>query len=896
MKIHFYVRFYTRMGQSLAVTGNIAALGNDDAVDNAFPLAWLNNDYWHGTLEIDAQKVKIRYNYVLKNEDGYTIVEWGNDRVIDVTGKFDEIQVVDTWNHAGEYENVFYSDPFQNILLRERQTRLKSRTVKEYTHIFKVKAPLLEKNEVVCMLGSSRELGEWDTANPLLLYRENGWWSIPLKLPKESIPLQYKYGVYNVKTKTFIRYEADPNRILYGDADKNKLTILHDGFIRQPNSTWKGAGVSIPVFSLRSKNSFGTGEFPDLKLLVDWAKKTGLQVIQILPVNDTTATHTWVDTYPYAAISAFALHPLYLNLDKLAGKKYAELLKPLKKKQKQLNDLPEIEYEEVMKLKLAAIRELYSVQKEEFLQDKEWLGFYKNNKHWLIPYAAFCCLRDKYGTSDFNQWKTYSEYNKEAVERFVSSKSKQYDEVALNYFIQFHLHLQLKDAAEYAHQNGIILKGDIAIGVYRYGCDTWVEPQLYHMDMQAGAPPDDFAVRGQNWGFPTYNWERMAADGFEWWHKRFIQMSNYFDAFRIDHILGFFRIWSIPTHSVEGIMGTFVPAIPVRLHEFEQWGIWFNHQRYCKPFINDSILWEMFGPNKEKFKPFLLETGDGHYHLKPEFHTQRQVEEHFAALELSEDNMHIKQGLFDLISNLILFEHPGSNGQEFHFRISMDSTSSFRHLDGHTQHRLRELYVNYFYRRQDAFWMKEAMKKLPALKRSTNMLICGEDLGMVPHCVPDVMKQLGILSLEIQRMPKDPNREFFHPADAPYLSVVTPSTHDMSTVRAWWEEDRERTQRFFNFQLGQWGDAPYFAEAWINKVIIMQHLHSPGMWVIFQLQDWLGMSEKLRREKPQEERINVPANPKNYWRYRMHIPLEQLIKEKEFNEEIREYVYSSGRG
>jgi 4-alpha-glucanotransferase len=303
----------------------------------------------------------------------------------------------------------------------------------------------------------------------------------------------------------------------------------------------------------------------------------------------------------------------------------------------------------------------------------------------------------------------------------------------------------------------------------------------------------------------------------------------------------------------------------------------------------------MFGPNKEKFRPYLLETGDGHYHLKPEFHTQRQVEDHFNALEKNDDNIHIRQGLFDLISNVILFEHVGSNGQEFHFRIAMDSTPSFRHLDGHTQHRLRELYTEYFYRRQDAYWMKEAMKKLPALKRSTNMLICGEDLGMVPHCVPDVMKQLGILSLEIQRMPKDPHREFFHPADAPYLSVVTPSTHDMSTIRGWWEEDRARTQRFFNFELGQWGDAPYFCEAWINKSIVMQHLHSPAMWSIFQLQDLLGMSEKLRRENPHDERINVPANPKNYWKYRMHISLEQLNKEKEFNDEILEYVHASGR-
>lgn len=225
----------------------------------------------------------------------------------------------------------------------------------------------------------------------------------------------------------------------------------------------------------------------------------------------------------------------------------------------------------------------------------------------------------------------------------------------------------------------------------------------------------------------------------------------------------------------------------------------------------------------------------------------------------------------------------------------MEKTRSFRYLIPHVQDRLRALYINYFYRRQDEFWRKEAMTKLPQLKASTNMLICGEDLGMVPHCVPDVMKQLGILSLEIQRMPKNPEKEFFYPDEAPYMSVITPSTHDMSTVRGWWEENRERTQHFYNQVLGQWGDAPYFCESWVSRAIILQHLHSPAMWSIFQLQDILGMSDTLRRENPQEERINNPANAKHYWRYRMHISLEELIRQKEFNEEVKGYVQTSGR-
>ena len=897
MKIHFYIRFHTKYGQLLAVTGNADALGNN-SIEKAFTLSYLNEDYWHGQLDIDLpKKSSLEYKYVLLHEDGFPVLEWGDDRIVEIPGQgIEEIQLVDTWNHAGEFENVFYSDPFQEILLRDQATRRKAKATKSYTHHFKVKAPLLAKNEVVCLLGDKLPEGEWDTSSPVELTRDNGWWSAKLNLPKESLPLNYKYGVYNSKEGKFVRYEDGDNRILHGDAHNKQITILHDGFVHLPNTTWKGAGVSVPVFSLRSKNSFGTGEFPDLKLLADWADKTGLRVIQILPVNDTIATNTWTDTYPYAAISAFALHPLYLNLEMAAGKQYADLVKPLKKKQKQLNEMAGLEYEEVMKFKLATIRELYAVQKEEWLQDASWLEFFEQNKHWLVAYAVFCYLRDKNGTSDFNQWKTNSRYSKEAIDKLASPRARHFDQVALHYFTQYHLHLQLKDAAEYANKKGIILKGDIPIGVYRYGCDAWMEPELYHMDVQAGAPPDDFAIKGQNWGFPTYNWERMADDGFEWWHRRFVQMSNYFDAFRIDHILGFFRIWSIPMHAVEGIMGHFVPAIPVRLQEFAQNNTWFDHYRYCRPFINDAILWELFGPNHNKFQQFLHPIGDGHYELNPEFATQRQVESWFAAQPESDENKHLQQGLYDLISNVILFEHAGSNGQEFHFRIAMENTASFRHLDWHTQQQLKELYINYFYRRQDDGWMKEAMKKLPALKRSTNMLVCGEDLGMVPHCVPDVMRQLGILSLEIQRMPKDSAHEFLNTFHTPYLSVLTPSTHDMSTIRGWWEEDREKTQRFFNQELGQWGEAPEQCEAWINKAIVIQHLHSPSMWAIFQLQDLLGMDDVTRRPNPQEERINVPAIPKHYWRYRMHLTLEQLLKEKAFNSTLQDLVDSSGRG
>lgn len=898
MIVHFYIRFHTQYGQSLLLSGNHPLLGEGD-LSRALPMQYLNEQFWQASIELKSVDEPLQYKYVLRTEDGRLTEEWGNDRVIDHESRpVGEIRLIDTWDFAGEYENVFYTLPFQQTLLLESKGA--SRKIKwpeEYTHEFRVKAPLLKPNEVLCMIGSSVGTGAWSTTDPMLGKRENNWWVFRFDLSEDIFPLAYKYGVYDIETAAFLQYESGDNRILFEASGRDKIKIMHDGFVRLPNNVWKGAGIAIPVFSLRSADSFGVGEFTDIALLVDWVKLMGMKLIQLLPVNDTGATGTWVDSYPYAAISAYALHPLYLNVGRVAGKQHAGLLKSYKKKQKELNARPELEYETVMECKLETLRKVYERVGTGFEEHPDYQLYFDKNRHWLVPYAAFCYFRDVYGTSDFYTWKEHARYDAGAISTFVAPGQPQYKDIAFYYFLQYHLHLQLTEAVHYAHQQGIILKGDIPIGIYRYSCDAWLAPGLYNMTMQAGAPPDAFAVRGQNWSFPTYNWQAMHADGYEWWKSRFEQMSHYFDAFRIDHILGFFRIWSIPMHAVEGIMGRFVPALPVTVNEFADKHLSFEPTRYSMPYITEDVLWEMFGSNKDHFHEFLLpDGGEGVYRLKDEFATQRQVELHFADVIASENTQFLRQGLYDLISNVILFEENGSNQTRFHFRFGMEQTPSFKHLRPEERAAVYELYVDYYFRRQDDFWMMEAMERLPALKRATNMLICGEDLGLVPHCVPEVMRQLGILSLEVQRMPKALGVEFASPGQAPYLSVVTPSTHDMSTIRGWWEEDRARTQRFFNTVLGQPGEAPFFCEPEINRMIVDQHLHSGAMWSIFQLQDILGSDGRLRKESPQSERINIPANAKHYWRYRMHLPLEQLVTENGFNEAFRASLFRAGRG
>lgn len=890
MKIHCYIRYHTQFGESLHISINNAP---------THALEYLNDDLWEGHFDVDAKKIKRLYwQYSLLAKDSTIITEVETDRQIDLSDcNPKQLQLIDQWNPIGALENVFLTKPFQLNQLNAPPIKLASPTS---NFLFKVKAPLLQPDEQVCLLGHGNTLRNWDTSAPLLLQKEGVWWRISLDLSAEHFPLSYKYGVWNSRTKRFLAFEDGTNRTImaHSAAQSGISGLAHDGFIRIPYNTWHGAGISIPVFSLRSKNSWGIGEFSDIPLLADWAKSVGMKMIQVLPINDTTSSHTWMDSYPYAPVSVFALHPIYMNVVQLAGKKYASIIKPHLKTQIRLNTLETIDYEAVIKLKWKIIRQLFDLQKSAWLEDSAWLEYYCANKHWLDSYAVFCWLRDLNGTPNFNHWTKYSKYDDAAVKKLVQPDNKSYDQIALHLFVQWHLHLQLKAAVDHAHRLGVALKGDLPIGIYRHSADAWVAPELYNMDTQAGAPPDSFAEKGQNWGFPTYNWARMKTDGFAWWRQRFEQMSHYFDAFRIDHILGFFRIWSIPSDAVEGILGQFLPAIPITENELREQGIGFRYNRLCKPFINQQILADTFRDNAGWVAQHcLMPRSDGHFDLLPTFDSQRKVEAYFEALEPGENQESIKQGLFDLIANVILIGKPAAKGKTWEgaFRFDMEKTTSFQHLPDEIKAALKALYIDYFYRRQDSFWEKEALDKLPALKRSTNMLICGEDLGLVPACVPGVMRTLGLLSLEIQRMPKAQGAAFLHPKNAPYLSVITPGTHDMSVLRSWWEEDRRLSQRYYNVILGQSGPAPYLCEPWIVREIITQHFHAPTMWAIFQLQDLLGMDESLRRENPAEERINIPANPKHHWHYRMHISLEALLKAEAFNQEIRMLVQASGR-
>ncbi len=654
---------------------------------------------------------------------------------------------------------------------------------------------------------------------------------------------------------------------------------------------WKAAGVAVPVFSLKSDNNFGTGEFNDLKLLADWCHKVGLKMIQILPINDTRTDGSWSNSYPYKAISTKALHPIYLNLTSM-GTLYDEGDKEYFEKQRRLlNSKDFVDYPEVMKIKNLFFEKLFSQSWHETKNRFDYIKFFRENEEWLVPYSAFCFLCSHYQTSDFSLWEDYSVFDKKKIER-LAQNDKCREKIEFHYFLQYHLDKQLKDAVRYLHEQGVALKGDIPIGIGRHSVEAWTSPELFNLNAQAGAPPDSFAIEGQNWGFPTYNWEVMAKDNYKWWRERLTQMSRYFDAYRIDHILGFFRIWEIPYSNTQGLMGYFSPDKSLELHLDKN-----QIDRYTKPYIRGHFLNEIFDIFTDEVREkYLIETSFSYFELKPEFDTQRKITDYFSKnhLDNPEKEGKIKKGLLSLCAEVI-FLKDDKKENSYRPRIALQFTHSYNELSNEEKDYINRLYDDYFYHRNEELWKEEAMKKLPQLLDSSNMMVCGEDLGMVPRCVPEVMQQLGILSLEVQRMPKNPSETFVNPQRNNYLSVDTTSTHDTSTLRGWWEENGETTNRFYREMLGHQEGAPFFAEPYVCQEIIKQHLDSSSMWVILPIQDFIAMDGEYRWDQTQREQINVPADPDNHWCYKMHQSLESLNEKQDFNNMLSAMIKKSGR-
>ncbi len=896
MIVQIELEYRTNWGESVYVCGSIEELGAHDP-EKAVKLNTADGVRWslqfQTSLPVESY---LEYYYLIKADQVVVRKEWSlfPRRIVLRNNINHSYHCFDSWRNRPQ-DQLFYTSSFTQSLMVRTPSFPLTRTYSK-SLVLKVFAPRVQSDFQIGVLGDHPALGGW---NPEKVLRMNDAtfpeWTLELDASRLIFPLEYKFVLYNPNNRKIIAWEEGPNRRLYDPRIRAAETaFIGDQFVQFPIPQWKGAGTAIPVFSLRSAQSFGIGDFADLKLMVDWAAKTQQKIVQLLPVNDTTMTHTWMDSYPYNSISIYALHPIYLSPWKMGSLKDAELQKRFERKQYELNALNTIDFESVEHAKWEYFRLLYYQDGRSTLADPDFQLFLSQNKEWLVSYAAFSYLRDLYRTADFHTWPRLAVYVDSQVQALCDPSSKEYEDIAFYYFLQYHLHRQLSEVTEYAHRKGVILKGDIPIGISRNSVEAWKEPHYFNLDRQTGAPPDPFSVNGQNWGFPTYNWKVMESDGYSWWIKRFRKMAEYFDAYRIDHILGFFRIWEIPGNAVYGLLGQFSPALPLSTQEIEEYGLSFSKEFYTTPFIHESFLEQLFGRQVQAVKESYVTATDteGIYMLRPEYDTERKVEAFFAGKN-SPDQIQIRDGLYKLIQN-VLFLHDHRNPDLFHPRIGAQDTYFYQSLGEKERNVFNRIHDDFFYTRHNEFWYNQAMQKLPQLVEATHMLVCGEDLGMIPACVHPVMEILQILSLEIQRMPKGWT-EFGSPATYPYQSVASISTHDMSTLRGWWKEDPAATQRFYNHILGQSGKAPLEASGGLCEEVIRQHLQGGSALCIFSWQDWLSVSEKWRNPDIESERINIPANPRHYWRYRMHLSLEELLGAEDLNRKIQELLSITGR-
>ena len=876
MKLKFNIHYHTAWGESLHVSIDFHSQDGTVRHQNLL-MQTEDGELW--TVETAALMSRhhplshIVYSYQVENGDEEVLRrEWDMiPRIYHFDASKDYV-FPDDWRDRPLPLHL-YSNAYLTTVHGRRDERVEAMRLPLFrrTIIFRVSAPQLKAGQVMAVCGSHPAIGSWSTSRYLKMdYAGQGEWMLSVNALGWQQPIEYKYVVVDAETNELLSWEEGDNRTVPLEIIDGQVLVLHGGHLRLREELWRAAGVVVPVFSLRSEHSFGVGDFGDLKRLVDWAVAAGMKFIQTLPVNDTTTDGHWHDSYPYNIVSVFALHPHYMDLEAAGTLKSKARMTQFLRRRQELNALPYSDYEAVDRVKNDYLHELFEEQGRTVMQTAGYKQFVADNEDWLKPYAAF------------------RRANAESSEYAESSESSEFSEI---YFQQYLLHTQLKAAADYAREKGVVLKGDLPIGVNRDSVETRRHPELFNLDSLTGAPPDTFSQQGQNWGFPTYHW---SEELYQMMRRRLRHMQQYFDAFRIDHVLGFFRIWEIPENAVYGLLGHFSPALPLTVNEIEYFGLPFRKELFTRPFINDRLVERLFGIHAQYVRDnFLVRKAYGLYDLQPDYDTQRKVATQFAERR-DESSLWIRDGLMRLISDVLFVEDP-HQAEMYHPRIGATTEPIFEALSGEEKDAFLRLYNNYFYQRHSFFWGQQALRRLPAVLKDCRMLVCAEDLGMLPDCVEPVLDQLRILTLEIQQMPKQHGFEFAHLDANPIRSVATISTHDMSPLRLWWQESPERRQRYYVTMLQKEGRAPEQLPAHLAEEIIARHLYCPSMLCILSIQDWLSMDMELRSKHPQEERINVPSDPYNRWQYRMHLTIEELLQATKYNNKVRTMIQRSKR-
>ena len=651
-------------------------------------------------------------------------------------------------------------------------------------------------------------------------------------------------------------------------------------------------GVVVPVGALRTKNGIGVGEFCDLAEFALLCKKMKIGLIQILPVNDTG-----YESSPYASLTAFGLHPLYLSIEELV--EYGSADKAVKDRLKTAKDKFESSKRFspylIMKEKKEICEEIFNANKTDIIKSakngalSEWIG--KNP--WVKEYAVFRRLKEINELKSWKEWKEYREVSAQDIDKLWEDE-KLKDEHIFWVWIQQALDAQFSKASKAVNDAGIILEGDLPILMNDDSCDVWANREIFHMELCAGAPPDMYSPGGQRWGFPIYNWEAQEKDNFSFWRQRQALAEKYYQAYRIDHVLGFFRIWAGSQLDNSSALGRFVPYTPITSGDLKKLGFDKNRIRWVTlPHIPTGEIWDALknnwgGPYSENelksaaeriFSKALTRVNNEElWNFKKKIRGEKDID----ALGL---HPAIRNYLYGKWKDRVFIEYSKSKFFPVWYYRNSKAYNTFSKEEKENLEALLEKRR----KRSEKIWEKQGMKLLSLLIESSSMLPCAEDLGAVPPCVPKVLTKLKILGLRVTRWFREWDRDgqpYIPFAEYPQLSVCTPAVHDSSTVRQWWEKEADQGQ--FSAFIGV-PSLPKVYNPGTAKIILSKAASARSRFRVFQIQDLLHLSNNWYSKKPEDERINVPGTFDDFnWAYRLPALIKDIAKDKELIQAVAE--------
>jgi 4-alpha-glucanotransferase len=640
----------------------------------------------------------------------------------------------------------------------------------------------------------------------------------------------------------------------------------------------KYTGTAIPLGAIKTKKSVGCGEFQDLIPFADLCKKSGIKIIQLLPVNDTGT-----ESSPYSALSAFALHPLYVTLEKLTEDE--AIVAKIKKLRKKYKDFQRFPYKDLRQDKLALLREIFASKKDEIAASGEISAWLSENP-WVKEYAVFMNLKDDNNEASYKQWPEHKDVDAKKIQELWDCKETK-EKHLFFVWLQYNLDKQFAEAAAYVRSLGIMLKGDIPIMMNEDSTDAWANKDFFNDSLRAGSPVDNENPTGQNWGFPTYNWKNLEKADYSWWKNRLICASKYYDMYRIDHVLGFFRIWAIPHGECTAVLGHTEPFEPITKDEL--YGLGFNDDRIkwlLKPHVETRTIEEVNNNDYLGTHGLLHKIMDriGNEELwlfKDSIKTDQDI------WDCDIDSYYVKERLTQKWRDRMLIEVEGG----YYPIWTYTKTTAWESLNNEEKFRFSELLAKKN-EKMDKLWESQARTVLGELTGATKMIACAEDLGANIECLPSVLGDLDIRSLCVVRWKRDwekPSQPYYAFESYPEKSVATASVHDSSTLRLWWttEGDANDFRNAFppenpNIRVGEYN--PETAKYLLKKIATAN-----SMYVINPIQDFLGLDSKYYAENMDNERVNVPGSVNAFnWTYRLPVNVEDLLKDKELIAAIKE--------